>query len=110
MPKAIFISTTNIYDKAGNGGVKASREHYDILADYFGEDNILSILFVNKQNSNSIFKSKNLIVYERPDANIKLLLAALFGCRVYMPWDESRIITRVDEFEPDLVFLDFSVA
>lgn len=113
MSKATFISTTNIFDDAGNGGVKASREHYNILCQAFGKDNVQIILFVHNTDHYdfSKYSGKNRIkIYKRTEGNVKLLLAALFGCRVYMPWEEKKIIKNIDSYDPNLIFLDFSVA
>ena len=111
MSKAVFVTTTNIFDESGNGGVKASREHYEMMCSYFGRDNVLAILFVHKNDHDILSDSKrnHVVIYKRIEGNMKLLFAAFFGCRVYMPWKEKFILTEIDSFNPDFVFLDFSV-
>ncbi len=111
MTKAVFISTTNIFDISGNGGVKASREHFDILQAYFGADNVLAILIVHNMDYDSLSaeKENNTVVYHRIEGNLKLLFASFWGCRVYMPWEEKTIVSSIESFYPDLVFIDFSV-
>ena len=113
MAKAIFITTANIFDNSGNGGVRASKEHYDMLVSVFGAENVMAILFVHSKDAELLNSSKhastNLIIYKRTEGNIKLLVAACFGCRVYMPWAEKKILKEISHFSADLIFMDFSV-
>ena len=114
MAKAVFITTTNIFDTSGNGGVRASKEHYDMLASAIGAENVMTILFVHSKDA-EILKSTtnegtNVIIHTRTEGNLKLLFAACFGCRIYMPWEEKQVLQEISYFSPDLVFMDFSVA
>ena len=112
MSKVVFVSTTNIYDASGNGGVKASREHYNMLADTFGIDNVLVILIVRLSDYKQLYDypKKNLAVFKYSEGYIIPFLGALFGYRAYMPWQEHSILNEIRSFNPELVFLDFSVA
>lgn len=110
--KVLFITTTNVYDTRGNGGVKASAEHLRMLQRCFGENNVQICLFVQPEEIEDAKKNANdsqVDFFKRLSGNGKLFLAAIFGCRVYLPWQESDFFRYIDEVEPDLLFLDFSV-
>lgn len=95
----------------GNGGARASREHYNMLAHVVGEKNILVILILDHMSYEKC-KNKsdeNTLIYEKISGNISLLIASFCGCRVYLPWEEKRIINVISNFDPNLIFLDYSV-
>ena len=112
MKKAVFISTTNIFDAKGNGGVRASKEHHHMISDYFGEKNVKTILFVNETDFHSLTNEpiSGVTAYKRISNKLGLLFAACFGCRVYFPWQEKAILRQINDYNPDLIFLDFSIA
>ncbi len=112
MTRAVFISTSNIFDNMGNGGSKASREHYNMLTNAVGKENIRVILFLDRlayENCRSI-GGENIYIYEKIEGKIALVAAAVCGCRVYMPWDEKKIIDIISGYNPNLIFLDYSIA
>ncbi len=109
--RAVFISTANIFNSKGNGGEKASKEHYDMLTHALGEDNVAVILFVHKNDViPTLPQNVKVIIHKRIENKILLLLSAFFGCRVYLPWNERKILKEISSFFPDLVFMDYSVA
>lgn len=108
--KVVFISTVNIFDKKANGGEKASCEHFRMLQNCFGKDNVFAILFVPKVEIDKVKENAQIKVIPKISGNAKLFIAALFGCRVYMPWKEKNILKDIDKINPDILFLDFSFA
>lgn len=108
--KALFITTTNIFDGNGNGGVKASKEHLNMVQKYFGEDNVQVCVFALPEEIGKInSKNEREDVFPKLVGNFKLLIAALGGCRVYLPWEERKFFQYIDSVLPDLLFLDFSI-
>lgn len=107
--KAVFISPVNIFDKKGNGGAKASFEHLKMLQKVYGKDNVKIILFVEQNESLNFQQNELITLFQKPKSSIKLLLASFWGCRVYMPWEEKSIIRKINAFDPEIVFFDYSV-
>ena len=95
--KVVFISTVNIFDKKANGGEKASCEHFRMLQNCFGKDNVFAILFVPKVEIDKVKENAQIKVIPKINGNAKLFIAALFGCRVYMPWKEKNILKDIDK-------------
>ncbi len=93
-------------DKAGNGGVKASLEHLKFVQQYFGKDNVNICVFLKDFEKS---KCKEIKIFKREKSNFNLLISALFGCKVYMPWREKDIVKYINTCNPDLLFLDFSL-
>lgn len=104
--RAVFITTTNIFDTMGNGGVKASQEHLNLVRNYFGKDNVQVCVYLKP---NEMKDGVDAEIFKRETSNIKLLIAAVFGCKVYLPWNEKEIVQCIDYYSPDLLFLDFSL-
>lgn len=107
MPKkAVFITTANIIDMSGNGGVKASQEHLKLLQGYFGKENVDVCACLKK---NEVQDANDIKIFKHEESKLKLLFSALFGCKAYLPWYEKKIIQYIDSRTPDLLFLDFSI-
>lgn len=112
MSKALFITTVNIMDTRGNGGTKLSVEHLHMIQQYFGADNVKVCIFCPKPEMQDGLDSaygSSVTMFEKETSSLRLLAAALFGCRVYMPWREKELYTYIDNISPDVLFLDFSV-
>lgn len=104
--QAVFITPHNIYDLYGNGGVKATQRNYELIKRYFGEGNVhLCILGTQKTSVNL----ENTSVFRQPKSNVEVLLAALFGCKCYFPWQEGKILKTIKMKAPDLIFVDSSL-
>lgn len=104
--QAVFIATTNIFDFMGNGGVKASKEHLKLVQNYFGKENVRVCVFLKPNEMRSGIEAK---IFKREDSNFTQLIMALFGCKIYLPWHEKEVIRYIDECNPDLLFMDFSL-
>lgn len=104
--RVVFISPVNIYDNTGDGGVKASREHLRFVQEYFGVENVNVCIYLKP---NETINYEGIKVLKKEISNLKLLVASLFGCKLYLPWHEKEIIQYIDECNPDLLFLDFSL-
>lgn len=109
--KAIFITTANIFDKRGNGGDKASLEHLKMLKRALENKNVYECIYVSAQDYENLQDVKNEHTYLFPKlhTNLELLLAAMLGCRIYLPWHEKKLFEVIDEISPDVLFLDFSI-
>ncbi|MBQ8148526.1 MAG: glycosyltransferase family 4 protein [Lachnospiraceae bacterium] len=110
--KVLFITTINIFDIRGNGGVKASAEHFRMLQRCFGENNVHACVFVKpeeKEYAEECAEGLQVDILEKVSGNGKLFLATLLGCRIYFPWKESNFYNYIDKVDPDLLFLDCSI-
>ena len=104
--KALFITVVDIYDKNGNGGVKGSQRNFKLVQRYFGEQNVILVTFPRKEYTNP---PEGAIFFERTQNNFQHLIAALFGCKVYFPWNEKIIENYIKEQNIDLLFIDSSM-
>ena len=107
--KIIFITTWDIFDECGNGGCKGSKKNYDLLCRKFGEENIIVIHMVLPTYVNYGKNSANIIQYNQPNGNIQSLLCCLFMCKMHHFYDETKIMKKIKELQPDVVFLDGSI-
>lgn len=47
--RAVFLTTANILDSSGNGGVKASLEHLQLLQNCLGYENVSVCIYIKKK-------------------------------------------------------------
>lgn len=106
--KAIFISPVNVFDSKGNGGSKASLEHLNMLIRFVGIENVMIILFPSEEVKipDSLY---NIHIIRKTRNKLLLLIASIFGCRAYMPWEEKNILKIISDFRPDFIFFDYSI-
>lgn len=104
--KVMFITTANIFDSTGNGGVKASSEHLRLVQTCFGKEHVQVCVYLK---SSEMKIANGVKIFKREESNFNLLIAAIFGCKVYLPWHEKDIVRYIDNYSPDLLFLDFSL-
>lgn len=103
--KALFITPTDMYDLYGNGGVKGSQKNYKLLEKTFGKENTFLCTF--PRNTDTV-PPENALTFRRTNSTKEQLIAALFGCKVYFPWDEKEILRFIKEKHIDLLFIDCS--
>lgn len=104
--RAVFITPTDMYDLYGNGGVKGSQKNYKLIQDYFGKENVDLITFPRKTDT---IPPQNAITFKRTNSKMGQLLAAIFRCKVYFPWQERNIVRYIKKKKIDLLFIDCSV-
>ena len=56
--KILFISVVDIYDKRGNGGIKASQRNHELLKACFGEENVMMASFSQKEYTEPPYRSR----------------------------------------------------
>lgn len=105
--RAVFLTTANILDSSGNGGVKASLEHLQLLQNCLGYENVSVCIYIKKSEQQD--GNKDYHIFTREENKLKLLFAAVFGCKIYMPWNEKQIVGYLEKYNPDLLFMDFSL-
>ena len=105
--RAVFLTTANILDSSGNGGVKASLEHLQLLQNCLGYENVSVCIYIKKSEQRD--GNKDYHIFTREENKLKLLFAAVFGCKIYMPWNEKQIVGYLEKYNPDLLFMDFSL-
>ena len=103
--RAMFITPTDMYDLYGNGGVKGSQKNYKLVEEYFGKENTFLCTFPRKTDT---IPPKNAITFRRTQTPQGQLISALFGCKVYLPWDEKSLIRFINDKKIDLLFIDCS--
>lgn len=104
--KVIFVTTVNIFDSIGVGGPKESFEHLKLIQACLGKENVQVCVFLKPSE---VIEIDNVKIFKREESNFKLLIAALFGCKLYLPWHEKDIIQFIDSYSPDLLVIDFSL-
>lgn len=103
--KILFITPHDFFDLCGNGGVKVTRRNYDLLEKHFGENNISLGVFRAKRHATP---SRSVSAFEQPHNRMEMLLASLWGCMKYLPWQEKKIVKKLQSKETDLLFVDSS--
>lgn len=54
--RAVFLTTANILDSSGNGGVKASLEHLQLLQNCLGYENVSVCIYIKKVSNGTVIK------------------------------------------------------
>lgn len=103
--KAVFITASDILNPYGNGGVKASREHLNLVKECFGDSNVFICMISENDMDTNVDRVKKIKKIEQKSGQ---LLSALFGYKNYYPWNEKEIVDYIDAILPDIVFIDFS--
>ncbi len=104
--KALFITPADMYDNFGNGGVKGSQKNYKLIEGYFGRENTYLCTFPRKTD---VPPPEGAITWKRSQSAFGQLIAALFGCKVYFPWNEKKLLAFIHDKNIDLLFIDSSV-
>lgn len=104
--KILFITVVDMYDKNGNGGVKGSQRNLKLVQECFGEHNVTLVTFPRREYTTP---PKDAMIFSRTQNNLEHLIAALFGCKVYLPWKEKEIVEYIREQGFDLLFIDSSM-
>lgn len=103
--KGLFITTQDINDKNGNGGVQCARRNYKLLKQYSRIE--WNVCIIRKKN----YCEDNIsdIKIEQPKNQIGELLAAICGYKRIYPSDAHRIEKFVKEQKIDIVWIDMSL-
>ena len=104
--KVLFVTPNDIYDEYGIGGVKGTRKNYKLIAEYFGKENTYLCTFPKKEHT---LPPQDAVTFKRTQNNMQYMFAALLGCKVYFPWNESEILDYIDTKNIDLLFIDSSI-
>lgn len=103
--KVLFITTGDMDELWGNGGIKGSQKNYGLVSEYFGKENTYLCSFLLGKDPVS---SENCFYFKRVKGSLGQLIAAMFNCKVYMPWVEKKIIKLINKLNVDLLFIDSS--
>lgn len=103
--KAIFMTSCDIYDEYGNGGVQGARKNCSLIEEYFGKENVVKVTFPQIKDTKA---PDNAVTFSRANSNIGKLIAAIMGCKLYYPWKEKGIINFIKKSKVDFLFLDYS--
>lgn len=103
--KVLFITPTDMYDTNGNGGVKGSQKNFRLVQEYFGKENTYLCTFPHKTDT---IPPKGSVYFKRVSNPIGQLVAALFGCKIYLPWEEAKILRYIRNLDIDVLFVDCS--
>lgn len=104
--KVLFITSTDIYDMYGDGGVKGSRKNFMLVEQCFGRQNTFLCTFPSK---NGVKPPPDAVAFRRTRSHLGELIAALLGCKIYFPWTEKKIFHLIKKLQIDLLFIDGSV-
>lgn len=103
--KVLFITPQDMYDIYGGGGAVGSQKCLKLVQEFYGEQNVHVCVFSKKRNNKEI---TNMTVFRKIGNPLEALFAALCGCKVYLPWDEKKIVQVIRKYKPDLLFIDYS--
>lgn len=103
--KVLFITTQDVYAKYGNGGMQCSQKNYHLIEEYFGRENMCLCTFSSESKPNG---QEDIVVFKRAKSRLGELIAAMCGCKVYLPWNEKVIIRFIVSYHADLIFIDSS--
>lgn len=107
--RVFYITTNDIFNPYGNGGCKVSKKNYDLLVDKFGKENVIVLLLKRPDYKIDETLGENLICFDQPINNFQALLASLWGCKRYFPWDERKIYQYIHNSQAQYVFLDSTI-
>lgn len=102
--KVLFIGIQNIFGNINNGGSQCSNRNFDLITSLIGKDNTYAAIVWNETRNGCQYR-----YFKRTANNIEALLASICRCRFYMPAEEKKILSYVDEIQPDIIFLDTSL-
>ncbi len=105
--KVLFITPIDIQNNYGSGGEKASRRNYELVREYFGNENTYLLILFKNGNENQ--NSEHFFYFQRLRYPLEQLVAAVFGCKEYLPWKEKRIVKLIRDLDIDLLFIDTSL-
>jgi len=101
MKKVLFITSADLMKTYKSGGEHACWSNIDFLKRLYGEENI-SFLFFSEWKGNF---PENYYVFPRL-RRWKALFAQVLRSKMYFPWDEKKIIGRIENISPDIIFFD----
>lgn len=104
--KILFLTSNDVGDKYGNGGVQGTRKNFSLIEGIIGEENVILCSIKAKEH---IKYERCDVVIEQPKNNICILFANLCGCKRYFPWQEKYIIKEIEKNKIDILFVDSSI-
>lgn len=102
--KVLFIGIQNIFGVINNGGSQCSYRNYDLITSLIGKENVYAAIIWNEKRNNCQCR-----YFKRVANNMEAFWASICKCRFYMPEEEKKIVSYIDEIQPDVIFLDTSL-
>lgn len=102
--KVFFVTSQDMFDMYGNGGAKGSQKCLSLLRKYYGKNNVFLCAFGKTEDLN-----EDTVVFKRIHSQLESLVAALCGCKIYLPWQERKIVRFIKKYNPDILFVDTSI-
>lgn len=102
--KVLFLGTQNIKENITNGGMQCSKRNYNLITEVIDEKHLFSAIIWNskeKYDRNQFF--------ERCTNNSESLLSSIKMCRLYKYTEEKRILSYIEQIDPDVLFVDTTV-
>ena len=63
--KAVFITASDIFNSYGNGGVKASIEHFKLVKECFGDSNVFVCMISDNDTDTKVDRVKKIKKIEK---------------------------------------------
>ena len=106
--RVLFINIQDIWLHCNSGGSQCSRRNYELICNYYGPENVHVISFVEGKKTRKELQLQHPEVTFFPKFSNKILalFASLFGCKIYLPWIEKKIIKFIKLYSPQIIFLD----
>ncbi|MFI3214128.1 MAG: glycosyltransferase [Eubacteriales bacterium] len=101
--KVLFIGCQNII-KTMTGGEQESQKNYKLLNALGEQYDIYAIIF-----SNDTIKLTNVSVFSKNKTIMDKTISVLSGRRIYRLRDENKVLQKVKEIDPNVIFLDTTV-
>ncbi len=99
--KVLFIAGGDLLKNYKSGGEQVCRRNIDCLCELYGKENIHFLFFSEWKGE----CPKNCNIFPRL-RRWKVLLALFMGHKMYYPWNEKKILDRIRDISPDIIFFD----
>lgn len=102
--RVLFITRSNIQQKLNSGGFIVARRNYELIKEYYGEENVKCFIIDSEVGKDS----KRFKYYYREKNNIAIYLNYVFFRDGYSKKTEKKLVADINCFNPDLIFIDGS--
>ena len=100
----IFVTCHNIFAKTRTGGEQCSLRNYEILCSICGENNIHVCIISNSSDFHHAAT-----YFRGASGYFELLISAICNTNLYLPTEEKKIITFIQQHPHDFIFFDSSL-